>query len=794
VPDRAVLFPLRAIRLLEGPFHRAQELNRRYLLTLEPDRLLSWFRREAGLEPKAPPYRGWESESPLLPGHILGFYLSGASMMLQATGDHELRSRLTYIVGELERVQNAHGSGYMLATPGGRRIFSEVASGKIEVDGLPWTGFQINGSFEPTYTLNKLMLGLYQALLATDDPKARRVLIRAADWFGHSVLDRLTDAQTQRLLDCEHGSLHESFADVYRLTGEKKYLAWARRLCHERLLAPLAAGNGDFLTRYHANTQIPKYTGFASIHALNGEARLDRAAVNFWNEVVERRTWVIGGNSAAEHFFDPADIVRALHEPAGPESCNTVNMLRLTEALFRLHPSGRLMDFYERALYNHVLAAHDPERGMFVYYTALQPGAYRVYSDPFDSMWCCVGTGLEAPGKYGQMIYTRAPDNRTLDVNLFIASELRWTERGVTVRQTTGFPDEPSTTLALTCAHPASEFTLRIRHPEWVAANALAITVNGDHHSAASTPGEYAEIRRAWRTGDTVHVALPMRTVVESLPGASRYFAFRHGPIVLAGALGRRDLKKEAFWQIGETVARKTIPESSVPAFVGEAPAEAARRIQPVPGRPLVFRAAGLLRPDGSGAEDVELLPFFRCHFQRYAVYWQSFTPQEMRAEQARLAEEARRQEALDARTIDRVRIGDAESEAAHALQGVRTYTGPGAYGERMDTRWRDARDGGWFSYDLSIPSRSHDRPFLLRCTFWGREQGARTFDILAAGQMLATLTLGDTGKDEFVSRDLLVPAGLIRDKTMLNVRFQAKPGNTAGGLFDLRILTPEPR
>jgi DUF1680 family protein len=788
VPDKAVLFPLQAIRLLDGPVREGQERNRLYLLTLEPDRLLSWFRREAGLEPKAPPYRGWESETPLLPGHILGFYLSGASMMLQSTGDSELRRRLDYIVAELERVQTAHGNGYMLADPGGKQVFAEVAQGKIEIDGSPYTGMSINGHSEPTYTLNKLMLGLYQTLLATGNPKARQVLVRLADWFGESVLNHLTMAQTQTLLDCEHGSLNESFADVYRLTGEKKYLTWARRLCHERVLAPLAVGNGSFLTHYHANTQIPKFTGFACISALNGEPRLVQAAANFWNEVVERRFWAIGGNSVSEHFFDPADSSRALHDPAGPESCNTINMLRLTEALHRSHPSGRLIDFYERALFNHVLATHDPERGMFVYYTGLQPGAYRVYSDPFDSMWCCVGTGLEVPGKYGQMIYTRAPDNRTLDLHLFIASELHWSERGVIVRQQTRFPDEPATTLTLTCPRPGSEFTLRIRHPEWVADGALHVTVNGASVTIASRRGHYAEIHRTWRTGDTVHITLPMRTVVEPLPGAGRYLTFRHGPIVLAGALGPAGLKKEDFWRTGDMIARNAIPESSVPAFVNRTPAEAAAQIKPVAGRALTFRARGLVRPDGSGSADVELIPFFRCHFQRYAVYWQAFTPEEMRTEQARLAEEARRRQELDARTVDRVRIGEEASDAAHHLQGAGTNTGSGAYGEHMDSRWRDARDGGWFSYDLAVLS---DRPAILHCTFWGQERGARTFDILVGGQTLATLTLGDTGKADFVSRELPLASELTRGMKSLTVKFQSRPGNTAGGLFDLRVLLP---
>jgi DUF1680 family protein len=406
-PNRAELFPLTHIRLLDGPFQDGQELNRQYLLKLDPDRLLSWFRREAGLEPKAPPYRGWESEGSSLTGHILGFYMSGAGMMVQATGDEELKRRLNYIVDELAAVQEANGNGYMLSVPNGKQLFADVAAGEIRIAGLPWNGHRINDVFEPTYTFNKLTLGLYQVYLATDNPKAKLVLVRACDWFGTDVLDKLSDSQVQVLQSCEHGSLPESFTNVYALTGDAKYLKWARRLCEDRFLKPLAAGNGEFLTRFHANSNIPKFTGFESVYWCNNEAELHTAAINFWDDVVKHRTWVIGGNSAGEHFFAANEFERHINAPAGPESCNTVNMLRLTEALFRTVPSAVKMDYYERAMWNHILSFHEPERGMFAYYTTMRPGGYRVYSDEFDSMWCCVGTGLECPGKYGQMIYTR---------------------------------------------------------------------------------------------------------------------------------------------------------------------------------------------------------------------------------------------------------------------------------------------------------------------------------------------------------------------------------------------------
>lgn len=615
-------FSLNQVRLLGGPLQRQQELNRAYLRKLEPDRLLSWFRSQAGLESKAPAYRGWESENPLLPGHILGFYMSGAAMMVQATGDEVLRERLLYIVDQLDEVQRANGSGYALAVPNGKALFKDIAAGKIAITGGTWNGNSINGQFEPTYTMNKLLLGLHQIVLATGSEKSEQVFLRLAQWFGQEVVDKLNDDQLQTLLQCEHGSLHESYVDAYTCSGNPQFLAWARRLCHERMLGPLADGNGEFLTHFHANSNIPKYTGFEAVYHCTGEEKLHRAALNFWNEVVEHRSWVLGGNSANEHFFPPGEFAKALHAQAGPELCNSVNMLRLTEALFATSPSARMMDYYERVLFNHILASHDNERAMAVYYTPLFPGAYRVYADEFDSMWCCVGTGLEVPGKYGQMIYSRSPENSALNVNLFASSQLTWPERKVTVKQQTEFPHEAASTLTLETPKAGANFALRVRHPAWVADRKLGLFLNGKRLVDDSVRGSYFTLRRIWRKGDVLRVELPMEVSVEGLPGSNEYVAFLYGPIVLSGELGRtKGLAKEDFWQIENKVPRKLIPESEVPMLVAEENADVSKGIKLADSRALRFRTVGF-QPT-----EVSLIPFFENHFQRYAIYWKRGTP-----------------------------------------------------------------------------------------------------------------------------------------------------------------------
>ncbi|WP_165226582.1 beta-L-arabinofuranosidase domain-containing protein [Aquisphaera insulae] len=786
VPARSVLFPLRQVRLRGGPFGAQQEKNRQYLLKLDPDRLLSLFRKEAGLEPKAPPYRGWESEPPLLYGHILGFFMSGAGMTVQATGDATLKSRLEYIADQLAEVQAANRSGYLLPVPGGKALFAEVAAGNFKVTNPePNYGYQINGVFEPTYTWNKITLGLYEAYLATGSETARRVLIRTADWFGHDVLDHLDDRKVQELLFCEHGSIHESMVDVYRLTGDPKYLKWARRLCFDRVLGPMAENRGDFLDGYHANCTIPAFTGFERVYRHLGEARLHQAAGHFLDEVIGRRSWVIGGNSAGEHFFPPDEAERALHVPAGPETCNSVNMLRLIEALHESRPTPAALDQYERILWNHLLAAHEPERGMVCYYTPLLPGTYRVYSDEFDSMWCCTGTGLESPGKYAQMIYTHAPDSSAIDVNLFIASELAWDEAGITVRQETGFPEVPSTRLAVVKT-PGKPWTLRVRHPSWIPAGALKLELNGQPVDSSTRPGDFAAITREWKPGDSVAVSLPMHLTMERLRNSDRYAAFLYGPIVLSGAFGAGELSRLDFWQIGDTIGRRPVPEATVPTIAAETPAALLDHLEPVPGKPLTFRTTrGFLRP-----AEQELIPFYRNHYARYAVYWRTLSPDAYDAEVARLEAEAKRFRELDARSIDFVRIGDPVSESAHHLESERSNTGPGAYGRRMESHWRDASPGGWFSYVMKVEPAAGA---VLACRYWGRETGARTFDVLADGKTIATTTLGDRGTEDFYTVEVPIPRDLTRGKRTITIRFQGHPGNMSGGLFDVRTLPADP-
>jgi len=765
-PLKAALFPLADVRLLPSIFKDAQETDRAYMLRLDPDRLLNGMRLAAGLTPKAPTYGGWDSGGAGTVGH----YLSAASQMAQATGDPALGKRVSYIVSEMAACQKAGGSGGLWASPWDRDWFAKLGRGEVQtMSTTPW------------YTTHKTLAGLRDAYLVDGNAQARDVLVKMADWCV-AVTSGLTDDQFQHMLGDagtmgEFGGPHEVLADVYAITGDAKYLTLAERFKHRVVFDPLARGDTSILTGRHANTEIPKFVGYERLYQLTGDKSYGAAARNFWEDVTTERSWANGGDSQWEHFFAPTEFESKLHEVCGPETCNTYNMLKLTQQLYTQAPSARYLDYYERALYNHILPSEAPGGG-FVYYTPMRPGHYRVFSRDYDAFWCCVGTGMENHGKYGGMIYAQAKNR--LYVNLFIPSVLTDRAHGLTLRQETTFPEEPKTRLALTLAAP-QKMTLSLRCPAWVAPGALSVRVNGHVVATSARPGSYVDVSRVWRSGDRVELGLPMRLTTEPLPDSKDYAAFFYGPVLLAGPLGTEGLTPADFHGGGPfdspgQTAQKKIPESHVPVFIGT-PEAALARIAPVPGHPLTFQTHGLAQP-----RDVTLVPFYRLFFERYALYWPVLTPDAYAQRQAQLDKEQREAQTLEARTVDHVRIGEADSEAAHAFASDRSRTG-GA-GEPF-THWRDAQ--GFFSYTVLVPSAS---PVALRCVYWGGDTG-RTFDILIDGTKTATETLTGARPGEYLPVTYPLLPALTRGKEAITVRFQPHAGGLAGGLFDLRVVRP---
>lgn len=499
-------FPLQNVKLLDSPFLQAQQTDLHYILALDPDRLLAPFLREAGLQPKAPSYTNWENTG--LDGHIGGHYLSALSMMYAATGDTAVYNRLNYMLNELNRAQQTVGTGFIGGTPGSLQLWKDIKAGKIRAG-----GFDLNGKWVPLYNIHKTYAGLRDAYLYAGSDLARQMLIAFTDWMI-DITSGLSDEQMQDMLRSEHGGLNETFADVAEITGDKKYLELARRFSHNLILDPLIKEE-DKLTGMHANTQIPKVIGYKRIAELsqddknwNHAAEWDHAARFFWNTVVNHRSVCIGGNSVREHFHPSDNFTSMLNDVQGPETCNTYNMLRLTKMLYQNshnpnqtnEPDPNYVNYYERALYNHILASQEPDKGGFVYFTPMRPGHYRVYSQPETSMWCCVGSGLENHTKYGEFIYAYRKD--TLYVNLFIPSQLTWKEQGIILTQETRFPDDGKVTLRINEA-PKKKRTLMIRIPEWAnQSKGYSVSINGKRKMFVMAKGnQYLPLSRKWEKG-----------------------------------------------------------------------------------------------------------------------------------------------------------------------------------------------------------------------------------------------------------------------------------------------------
>ncbi|MEO6280854.1 glycoside hydrolase family 127 protein [Roseateles sp.] len=765
------MFPLSNVRLLDGPFLEAQDTDLHYLMALDPERLLAPFRREAGLPVPTPSYGNWESSG--LDGHMGGHYVSALALMWASTGDPEVKKRLDDFIAELKRCQDAIGTGYIGGIPDGAKAWAEVGRGELKVD-----SFSVNGRWVPWYNIHKLFAGLRDAAVHAGNADAKAMLIRLSDW-ALRLTTPLTDAQMQDMLRAEHGGMNEVLADVAEMTGDLRYLALARRFSHQALLQPLAHEQ-DKLTGLHANTQIPKVIGFARIAQIGGEDEGRRAAEFFWKTVTDKRSVAIGGNSVKEHFHPAEDFKPMLNEVEGPETCNSYNMLKLTALLSQASPDiGAYTDFYERTLYNHILASQHPGEGGFVYFTPMRPQHYRVYSKVDDAMWCCVGSGIESHARHGEFIY--AHDADSVYVNLFIASKLDWRERGIQLTQSTRFPDESRTRLTVDSVEREGEFALKIRYPGWVAPGALKVKLNGKPVAVKAKPGGHVELRREWKAGDHVDVELPMRTTLEPMPGLKNYVAVLHGPIVLAAKTPQAGEKLNFTAdgsRMGHVAQGPVCPQDSAPVFVSDK-ADFIRRFKPVPGQPLTFTAPGLIQ-GRKDADKLQLIPFFRLHDSRYMVYWARSTPAQqslLRVELAK-AEEARL--ALDAITIDQVAPGEQQPESDHEFKGEGAENGIAGAG-----RWRHAHQ--WFSYDLNDP-KAEAR--ALRLSFAKGDAGRR-FDVVVNGQLIAEVELGkpDTA-DEIYTRDFPLPADLVRAAAgKLNVKFVAKPGSIAGGLYGLRLL-----
>jgi DUF1680 family protein len=765
VPDIARPLPLSAVRLTGGPLKHAQDLDADYLLKLEPDRMLAFYRKRAGLEPKAQGYGGWDGDLKNLTGHIAGHYLSAVSLMYAATADARFKERADYIVKELKEVQDKNGNGYLGALQDaqgrdGREIFNEVANGNIRS-----SFFDLNGLWSPWYTLHKTFAGLRDAYRFTGNRTALDVETKFASW-AEGILLKLDEAQTQQMLNTEFGGMMEVLADLYADTGDQRWLALSHHFDHHAVLDPLARRE-DKLAGLHGNTQVPKLLGVLMRYVYAGDKSDGTAAEFFWDAVALHHSYVTGGHGRDE-YFGPPDQLSERVDGRTDESCNVYNMLKMTRRLFAIHPDIKYAEFEERALFNHVLGSIDPDNGRTCYMVPVGRGAQHEYQDMFRDFTCCVGSGMESHGLHGDGIYYESADR--LWINLYVPSTANWSAAGVKLSMETTFPEGESATLRLMLAK-SKTFTLALRRPSW-AGEGFAVRVNGKGVESLSQSGSYIELKRSWKNGDTVSLVLPKSLHLEGMPDNKNRAALMWGPLVLAGDLGP---ERE----------RRTWPTEPIPSFV-TAERPVSEWLRPVTDQPGSFRSIGVGRSSDDAEKEMDFVPFYRLHHHTYSLYWDLYTTAGWNKRIAEVNAELSRQRKLEAATVAFVQPGDVIAEKKFNQQGEDTTV------DR--SMGRPARRGRkWFAYDVQVEGT---HPTALVVTYHSEERSKRTFEILVDGQRVGEQVIErsspGSAAGNFFDVEHKIPPSLLPNKRSVTVRFQATGNNEIAAVFAIRMIHAE--
>ena len=799
-------FDLEEVTLLDGPMKTAMDLNIQMLLQYDVDRLLTPYVRQSGLadtQDAASPYYQWLTKHPNfknwggdagfdLSGHVGGHYLSALALAYAACHDTQmqkvLKERMDYMLKVMKDCQDQYDNNKegLYGFIGGQPIndsWKALYQGDL-------SKIQKNWGWVPFYCQHKILAGLRDAYLYGNSKEAKEMFRKLSDWSAN-LIAKVDDQAFEGFLNCEHGGMNESLLDAYQLFGDAKYLAAAKKYTHKSMLNGMQTLNPAFLDGKHANTQVPKFIGMERIGELDGAAaNYITAAENFWQDVATKRTVCIGGNSVNEHFLAAANGNRYIDQPDGPESCNTNNMMKFSEMLFDRTSDAKYVDFFEQAMWNHILSTQDPKTGGYVYFTTLRPQGYRIYSEPNKGMWCCVGTGMENHSKYGHFIYTH-DGKKTLYVNLFTPSKL--VSKNFVVTQETQFPYSNTVTLTI---GKSGRYTLALRHPAWTGSG-FAVAVNGAPIGITAKKGEasYVNIDRKWKKGDKVTITLPMELRYEECPNYSDYIAFKYGPILLGanttngseqlrnvyGGEGRMDHSP------GAMGSQKNL--MSAPLILGTR-SDVLGRIKTLDSSKLKF-TIDVSRPgiDTYKWTTLTLQPFYQIHHDRYMCYWYQQTPENFAKSDMAQSEAAI--EALKNRTIDFVAPSEQQSEAGHEYN----YSSDSGKGSHNGESYRDAKAGGYVQFSLFNKDAVSDS-LAIMCRFTTDDRG-RTATLTLDGTKLADITIPGrvrNSENGFYNVEFPIPADLMKDskgkiKTSFKVRLSATGTTPNPGLYYLRLV-----
>ena len=803
------------VTLLDGPFKRAQQRNFESLMEYDTDRLLTPFVRQSGLsstKDEKSPYYQWEYHHPpftsfawnpalAMDGHLLGHYLSALSLAYAASHDDAqraaFRQRIDYIVGTLCDCQ---------------AVFDNDKSGmRGFIGGLPdnsiWTSllkadYQVynqRGNWVPYYCEHKVMAGLRDAWVYAGNEQAREALRKMCDWVIQTVALFNQDLMELHMLQWETGGMHEVLAEASQIFGDSKYLKAAHKFSHEIVVENMNSdADHTFIDKRHTNELAAMFLGFARISQMKSELRYDNSARAFWEEVTTRRLTAIGGTGVGGFFTTRGKASSVLTDGDGPDLCTSVNMMRLSAALFARSRKARYMDYCERVMLNHVLASQDPETGGFTYYTSLRPESYRIYSKTNAAMWCCLGSGMESQSMYGEFIYTMADD--TLFVNQFVASELNSDKVQLTQQS-----DYPYGTTSRITIRRKGNYQLAVRHPDWTTAD-FRISVNGTPLKArpeTCTAGQSAYIccGHNWKEGDVVEVTYPMTLTFEPCPGNGNYIALRYGPCLLAAQTTTTVAGQPHYELLQKEYGGEGLHDFSPQArLVFPNSALAPMLICPLPDVPKRIRLADASRLEfevdasapGSMWQKVSMRPFFDLHHCRYTIYWNQQSEEAWRRNP--LYEVALKHQQDEESVLDEILPGNAESETTHPLLTSET----GSRGMLNGCTFREAPANHWFEYKVDVTAASdllaQGKALSLVCMFCVNDRG-RSCDILIDGESIeryTALEIENPGKNKFFEQTFRIPDALLQGKKQVTLRFSSTDSNPVPRLFRVRLCKCE--
>ncbi|MDF2985908.1 MAG: putative glycosylase [Eubacterium sp.] len=519
-------FELGSVTIEDKVFAAGRDRDYQYLLSVNDDQLLYNFRDASGLDTKnAPPAEGWDAPDCNLRGHTTGHYLSAIAQAYASSKDEKFKKKIDYMITELGKCQDAMAASGKF-NPGFLSGYSEEQFDKLEeLTTYPkiWA---------PYYTLHKIMAGLVDCYLLAGNILALDICTKLGDWV-YNRLSRLTEEKLTKMwalyIAGEFGGINEVMAQLYGLTGKQEYLKAAEYFDNDKLYVPMSE-NIDTLGGIHSNQHVPQVVGVMEMFRQNKKPYYYKIAKNFWEMVINNHTYNIGGNGEGEMFRAAGKIARYIGDKTA-ETCSTYNMLKLTRALFFHTPEPRYMDYYERALYNHIIASQDQSapNGGSTYFMPLCPGSRKEFDS--DGNTCCHGTGMENHTKYQDSIYFHSSDNSTLYINLYMASTLDWKEKGFKISQISDYLLDQSTEIIV---DGSGKLDIKLRVPYWIE-KGFIVKINGEKQSIAPVPGSYVTLSREWNPGDRIEVSTPFTFRIEKTPDDPAVGSIMYGPLAMVG-------------------------------------------------------------------------------------------------------------------------------------------------------------------------------------------------------------------------------------------------------------------